>query len=149
MKNNVKEQYIPSPIWFIKLTSDKKSPLYLTPFQQLLYSLIKGLSSKKSCYAKDEYFEKIFKKSKKHVNDSIHVLEGLRLLKITNENNKRLISCTNGIQKDSKYYLYDKDQGIHIIATPENVYEFSRSEWNQLNNEKSEKYNGNLFLDLK
>ena len=39
------DQYIKIPIWLIKMTSKRENPIYLTPFEQQLYCLIKGLSS--------------------------------------------------------------------------------------------------------
>ncbi|MCF8273081.1 MAG: hypothetical protein K9I95_04540 [Flavobacteriaceae bacterium] len=147
MKNSDKEQYIPLPIWFIKLTSDKKSPVYLTPFEQQLYCLIKGLSNKGECYANDQYFQKIFKVTIKHINKSIHKLEHLRLLKITNENNKRLIYCIGNISKGSVLIEFKHEINKVSLTTENNVYEYSTKDFHQIHDPNNKNYNKELYGD--
>jgi len=91
--NQYKDQYIIIPIWFIKMTNDKNSPFYLTPFERELYCFIKGLSKKKPCYAHDAYFASIFNVSVKHVNQSISKLKRLGVVKVSFKHNKRLMTA--------------------------------------------------------
>lgn len=137
------------PIWFIKLCSDKKSAVYLTPFEQQLYCLIKGLSNKGECYANDQYFQKIFKVTIKDINKSIHKLERLRLLKITRENNKRLIYCIGNIFKGSILVEFKNEINKVSVTTENNVYEYSRIEFDNIHDPNDENYNKELYGDLK
>ncbi|GGW58595.1 hypothetical protein DFQ11_101931 [Winogradskyella epiphytica] len=127
MNINQKEQYIAIPIWLIKLTSNKKSPIFLTPFQRDLFCLIRGLCNNKKnqfdpkpCYAKDDYFVKIFNVSINHINRTIKLLKTLKLISIVNETNQRLIYCPY-LDKGS-VFLNKNDVGDFILTTEHNVY---------------------------
>jgi hypothetical protein len=136
MKKNNKEPYIHIPLWFIKLTSYRKSPSYLTPFECQLYWLIKGLCNEKECYANNQYFAKTFNVTIKHINKSIHKLELLRLLYIKHENNKRFI----GVSKiDKGTMLFFTDLKKVCITTEDDFLEFTLEEWGKISDEDKNK----------
>ena len=137
-----KEQYIIVPFWLVNMTSNKKSAIYLTPFELNLYCLIKGLSEKKPCYAKNKYFADIFNVSIKHINKSIQKLNDVEFIKIEHINNKRFIQCNKKISKESIYISFLTDQDLVNITTQKKVIEYSITEWWNLNE------SNNLTFDL-
>ena len=113
--------YIKIPLWLLRLTSHKKSPIYLTPFELQLYSLIRGLNQKGKCYANDQYFSNTFGVTIKHINKSIHKLEHLEYVKITNERNKRYIELNNTITENCVFICLGSGNG-NILVTQKGIY---------------------------
>jgi len=132
-KNNIQEieNYIKLPLWFIQMASNKNTPFYLTPFEQQLYLLIRGLCNSVKCYASDQYFINVFKVSKKHVNKSIHKLEYYELIKIVHNNNKRYIELGNNIKEGCVLVCWSKEQERTVI-TQKGVYKYSKNDLNNL-----------------
>ena len=128
MLNHEIEKYVKLPLWFIKMTSDKKSPFYLTPFERELYCCVRSLSKTQPCYANDRYFKSIFNVSIKHVNTSLNKLYNRKLINIWMENNKRYVSADFQLNdcmvliKDKKIYL-NHENGLK---------EFTMEEFNSL-----------------
>lgn len=145
MKNRIKEgkkeQFIILPVWFIRLTSDKRSSIYLTPFERGLFCLIRGLCNPMECYANDQYFANLFKVSIKHVNKSIHKLEYLGFLRILHINNKRFIEIGQIIEKGSAFINFSKENDKVNITTENEVKEMSLTEWEKM----SEKETGSFL----
>ncbi|MCK7589276.1 hypothetical protein M0G43_01685 [Subsaxibacter sp. CAU 1640] len=102
-----KEQYITIPTWLIKMTSNRKSPIFLTPFERELFCLIKGLSIKAPCYANDQYFASTFNVTIKHINKSISNLSNKTFLNIEHDNFKRLLSVNKDFDKDAGFVFFD------------------------------------------
>lgn len=129
-KTKNKEQYINTPIWFIKATSNKDYPCYLTPFQREIYWLIYGLAIKKSyCFAGNDYFTKIFNVTEKHISNTISHLKSIGLIQIENIKGQRriktpLINNDNVlVMWDEKYCYAMKNYGFEIIEWNENEIE--------------------------
>ncbi len=131
MKKNDTEQYINMPIWFIKMTSHKGSPIYLTPFERELYMLIFGLCSNNICFATDSYFADVFKVTVKHVNKSIQKLADKDLLIIEHENHKRLISTgSRKLYADVPDYYNAHNEDYFYITTETDLFIISKSDYN-------------------
>ncbi len=117
MKKNETNQYINIPIWFIKMTSHKGTPIYLTPFERELFKLIFGLCSNNICFANDSYFADVFNVTVKHVNKSIQKLSDLGFVLILHKKYKRLISLPNrNLENGDVSICWDKDgDNIYFI----------------------------------
>ena len=148
-KNNkqTKDQYINVPIWLTKLTSNKKSAIYLTPFQLNLYCLIRGLCDKKPCYAKDKYFAETFNVTIKHINDTLKKLQSKGFINRETECN-RFIDLKNKFEKGCISIVYDEENQSINITTENNVYIFNWDEWSSLVFEDSNNYDPLLLEKL-
>ena len=129
MHNN--KNYIKLPLWFIQLSSNKNTPFYLTPFEQQLYLLIRGLCNSNKCYANDLYFSNIFKVSIKHINKSMQKLENYYLIKRVHLNNKRYIELDNNINENSVLVYYGKEKKITVF-TQKGVYTYDSKDFEKL-----------------
>ncbi|WP_417199252.1 hypothetical protein [Bizionia sp.] len=127
----IKDQYIAVPIWFIKQTSNKDSPFYLTPFERELYCLITGLCKNGECYANDFYFHEVFNVTIKHVNKSIHKLETLKLIFIFNDKNKRTIKSIN-LDRGSVNFCFNSKDKCTYITFENNIYKVPSENWRYL-----------------
>lgn len=142
-----KEQYIAIPIWFIKLTSNRKSPSYLTPFERELYWLIRGLCKNEDCYANDQYFSNIFNVTIKHINKSIHKLELLKMLYVNHKNNKRYLRICL-IDRGSLLFSWDEKKTIIKVTSEYNVYEYSWEDWWDKTDEESVNYDKDFYDNM-
>ena len=112
MQDKEKDPYIITYLWFIKMTSDKKTPFYLTSFQRELFGCIHSLSRKRPCNASDAYLASIFKVSIKHTNQSIGILKEMRLIKVWHDGKGR--KMTSALEKGGAFYYRD-DTHIWIM----------------------------------
>lgn len=106
------DQYFNTQIWFVKMTSNKKTPCNLTSFERELFGCIKSLSTKRPCTASDKYFAEIFNVSIKHVNTSINKLKEMGIITVMNSYKKRCIK--NNVEKDGAFYFRD-DSFIYFL----------------------------------
>lgn len=112
MQDKENDPYFTTYLWFVKMTSDKKTPFYLTSFERELFGCIQALSRKRPCNATDPYFAKSFNVSIKHVNQSIRKLKERGLIAISHDTNKRTIITK--ISKGGCFYSRDNNY-IHFM----------------------------------
>ena len=143
-----KDPYIKVPLWLTKMTSNKKSAIYLTPFQLNLYCLIRGLCDKKPCYAKDKYFSETFNVSITHINKTLNKLQSKGFINRETESNRHIV-LKNKLEKGYMSIVYDDEDQIINITTENNVYIFNWDEWSSLVFEDGNNYDPFFPLNLK
>ena len=122
--NFKEEPYIKIPIWFIRQSKGK-----LTPLEIMIYSHLKGLSQNKPSYASDTYLAKMFGKTREHVNRSLRKLERYGYIKRLEGQGRRLIDV---VETKGSMFVERKEDGEWYYKETKLSEIEEQSKWKEL-----------------